>query len=80
MAYECDRCPLPRFDPGPELRTAVRLHSELFSPAEGPVHEWRWQRFLAAEPDPQLVDDVLMVHGVVMDLREETTERRRGRT
>lgn len=57
-------------DPGPELRAAVRLYGELFEPAAGPLHEWRWQRFLAAEPEPQLVDDILATHEVVLSLKE----------
>ena len=55
-AYECERCPLHRADPGPEIRLAFDVY--LWAQA-APVETRarRWETILATE-DERLIADV----------------------
>ena len=64
----CDRCPLPRAYPGPEVAARAMLAVWVLSAPPGAAREWRLRQLLEGttlEAGDRLIDDVAEVEAMV---------------
>ena len=77
-AYQCEACPLPRADPGPEIRGRFRLYQWLHEYQEGTVkcaHRWRLlQEGRSAFELDGLMEDLAAIDDTIEGIRQAQAE------